>query len=309
MKVLLLGGAGFIGAHIISELLRRGGYEISVLEPASASTDRIEGFPVQLLRGNLSDTGFLEEILVQNRIETVIHLASGLIPGSDSAAFNRERTEIVAPTIRLMDLCAKRQVRFVFFSSGGTVYGDRKENPAPFKEDDALNPISYYGWSKQLLEDSIYFLHRSVGLSYLVFRPSNAYGPGQNLYGKQGIVAVALGKILKGEPVTVWGDGSAIRDYIYIDDLARTVCDVLANGTIINTTLNVGSGKGYSVNEIIGILKKVTGKDFKVIYAASRSSDVSSIVLNIDRLKRLIPFTPIDVEEGIERFYHSLIDG
>lgn len=309
MKVLLLGGAGFIGAHIISELLPRGGYEISVLEPASASTDRIEGFPVQLLRGNLSDTGFLEEILVQNRIETVIHLASGLIPGSDSAAFNRERTEIVAPTIRLMDLCAKRQVRFVFFSSGGTVYGDRKENPAPFKEDDALNPISYYGWSKQLLEDSIYFLHRSVGLSYLVFRPSNAYGPGQNLYGKQGIVAVALGKILKGEPVTVWGDGSAIRDYIYIDDLARTVCDVLANGTIINTTLNVGSGKGYSVNEIIGILKKVTGKDFKVIYAASRSSDVSSIVLNIDRLKRLIPFTPIDVEEGIERFYHSLIDG
>ena len=309
MKVLLLGGAGFIGAHIISELHRRGGYELFVLEPATAPADRIQGFPVHLLRGSISDTAFLDEVITQNRIETVVHLVSGLIPGSDFAAFERECAEVVTPTIRLMSRCAEKHVRFVFFSSGGTVYGDRKDHRTPFEESEALAPISYYGWSKQLLEDSIYFLHRTQGLSYLVLRPSNAYGPGQNLNGKQGIVAVALGKILKGEPVTIWGDGSAVRDYIYIDDLARAVCDILSDETIVDTTLNVGSGEGHSVNEIIGLLKQVTRKDFEVTYSSSRSSDVSNIVLNIDRLKQRIPFTPIDIEEGIERFYHSLIHG
>ena len=309
MRVLLLGGAGFIGAHLISELLARGEHDIYVLEPASAPTNRIDGFPVHLFRGDIADTGSVHRILAENHIDTVIHLVSRLIPGSDLADFQREYDEVVSPTIRLMTLCAEEQIRFAFFSSGGTVYGDRKGSHAPFTEDDAMEPISYYGWSKQLLENSIYFLHRTLNLHYVVFRPSNAYGPGQNLQGKQGFIAVALGKILKGERVTVWGDGSAVRDYIYIDDLVRAVCDVLENASNVNLTLNVGSGRGHSINEIIGLLKQVTAKDFEVEYLASRNVDVSSIVLNIEALKERIAFSPIGVREGIDRFYRFLSHG
>lgn len=309
MRVLLLGGAGFIGSHLISELLGRGGHDIFVLEPAAAPTDRIKGFPVRLFRGDIADTDSLHRILTENHIDTVIHLVSGLIPGSDLAAFQHEYNEVVSPTLRLMTLCAEEQVRFVFFSSGGTVYGDRKGSHAPFTENDAMEPISYYGWTKQLLENSIYFMHRTLNLPYVVFRPSNAYGPGQNLQGKQGFIAVALGKILKGEPVTVWGDGSSVRDYIYIDDLARAVCDVLANESNVNVTLNVGSGKGHSVNEIIDLLKQVTARDFEVGYLASRNVDVSSIVLNVEALKQRIAFSPIGVREGIDHFCQYLSHG
>lgn len=309
MRVLLIGGAGFIGAHLASELCGRGMHEVFVLEPENAAVDRLGDLPVQLFRGSLSDTHFLETLILDHAVEVVVHMASTLIPGSDFTAFQQDLSDVLVPSVRLMELCARHGVRLAFFSSGGTVYGNRKHNTLPFKESDALEPISYYGWSKQLLENCIHNAHRENGLQYLIFRPSNAYGPGQNLQGKQGIIAVALGKILQGETLTVWGDGNAVRDYLYIDDLIRVVCRILEDTTIVNTTLNIGSGTGHSVNEIIDMLREITGKELKVAYHESRKEDVSRIVLNIEALKERMDFSPIGVREGIGRFYHFLCHG
>ena len=167
-----------------------------------------------------------------------------------------------------MEICAEREVKFVYFSSGGTIYGNRND-VLPFVEQDPMAPISYYGWSKQMMENSILFMHRTKGLDYLIVRPSNPYGHGQNLFGKQGLVAVAIGKILKGEPVEVWGDGSAVRDYIYIDDLAKVFLQLIEKD-VKNTTLNIGAGRGYSVNDVLAFLKIVSGKDFKIEYKNPR---------------------------------------
>ena len=147
-------------------------------------------------------------------------------------------------------------------------------------------------------------MHRTKGLNYLIVRPSNPYGHGQNLYGKQGLVAVAIGKILKGEPVDVWGDGSAVRDYIYIDDLAKVFAQLIEKD-VKNTTLNVGSGRGYSVNDVLAFLKIVTQKDFKINYQNPRPVDVSNMVLDLKNLKQYvdIEFTPF--MEGIKKFYEE----
>ena len=304
-NILLIGGAGFIGSNLIGELLRKDETSVSVLEPEFASISRIKNFPVNVFRGELSDINKVKSILIDNQIDTIVHLVSTIIPGSTYDDYEREFTNVIFPSIRLMELCCERHIKFVYFSSGGTVYGNRREN-VPFTETDNLAPISYYGWSKQMMENSILFMHRTQGLEYLILRPSNPYGHGQNLYGKQGLIAVALGKILAKEKITVWGDGNAVRDYIYIDDLCKAVAGVLCNKDVIDTTLNVGSGVGCSVNEIIDILKNVVDEDVLVEYVAARQADVSSVFLDTSRLRKIIDFRPIGIIEGITKFYNDV---
>lgn len=308
-RCLLIGGAGFIGSNLIRELLKRRGYEINVLEPEFASVSRIEGLPIKLFRGNISNIDLLESILLNEKIDTVIHLVSTIIPGSSYDDYEREFTNVIFPSIRLMEICCKKNVKFVYFSSGGTIYGNRKGEVSPFVETDEMAPISYYGWSKQMMENSILYMNRTKGLKYLILRPSNPYGHGQNLHGKQGFIAVALGKILASEPIIVWGDGSSIRDYIYIDDLCKAVVDLLGNDDAVNTTLNIGSSIGYSVNQVLNVIKNVVSEPVNVEYVAARQADVSSVMLDTQRLRNLIPFQPVSIEQGIKLFYSNLKNG
>ena len=307
---LFVGGAGFIGSNIISQLINLDiGFRVFVLEPEFASTHRLNGIPVTIIRGEISNQDLLNNIILDNKIDTVIHLVSTLIPGSNFEDYQREFTNVIFPSIRLMELCCEKNIKFVYFSSGGTVYGDRKGDMTPFKEEDLMAPISYYGCSKQMMENSILYMHRTQNLQYLIIRPSNPYGKGQNLHGKQGLIAVALGKILAGESIQVWGDGHLIRDYIYIDDLGRAVINVLLNDSITNETLNIGSGIGYSINEIIDVLKSVVDEEVTVEHIASRQVDVSSVVLDISKLQRLIMFNPRDIIQGMRQFYNDVKNG
>lgn len=308
-NVLLIGGAGFIGSNIISHLQEY--YEVNVfaLEPEFASIHRINGLKVSLFRGEMSNIDELKTIILENRIDTIVHLVSTLIPGSNFDDYQREFTNVLYPTVRLMEFCCEQGIKFVYFSSGGTIYGDKKGEVVPFSEDSPMAPISFYGWSKQMMENSILFMHRTHDLKYIIIRPSNPYGKGQNLHGKQGLIAVALGKILAGESIQVWGDGSSVRDYIYIDDLGDAVAQVLIDDSIVNETLNIGSGVGYSVNQIIDILRNVAYEDVRAEYVAARHVDVSSVVLETSRLKSLINFCPRDIKKGIAHFYNDVKNG
>jgi len=308
-NILLIGGAGYIGSNIISHLNRDGAASIFVLEPEFASLNRLDGLSVKVFRGDIGNLDLLKSIIFDNKIDTVIHLVSTLIPGSTFDDYQRDFTDVIFPSIRLMELCCEKCIKFVYFSSGGTVYGDRKKMVEPFKEDDPMAPISYYGWSKQMMENSILYMNRTKGLSYVILRPSNPYGHGQNLHGKQGLIAVALGKVLSNESIQIWGDGNTVRDYIYIDDLGRAVVDVLMNNHIVNTTLNIGSGIGYSINDIISVLNSIVEEEVKVEYIAARQVDVSSVILDTTKIKSLIDFHPMDIRTGIYKFYQDVKHG
>lgn len=255
------------------------------------------------MRESLTNVEALERIISDKGIETVVHLVSTLIPGSDYEDFKRELSDMVFPSIRVMEYCARNNVKFVYFSSGGTVYGNRS-TMEPFVETDEMAPISYYGWSKQMMENGILFKNRTEGLRYLIVRPSNPYGHGQNLHGKQGLVAVAIGKIMDGKPVEVWGDGSSIRDYIYIDDLAEIFFQLIDNG-VTNETVNIGSGRGYSVNDVLAFLKIISKVDFKILYENARPMDVSNMVLDIAKMRRLTNVEPTPMLGGLSKFYEE----
>lgn len=306
MKLLFLGGAGFIGSNLIKSILHRGcnNVDIFVLEPSFSNVSRLEGLDVQIYRGDLSDIDFIRTIIETKEVEIVVHLVATLIPGSTFDDYKREFQNVIFPSIELMQICALRQVKFVYFSSGGTIYGNRTDI-TPFVETDPMAPISYYGWSKQMMENSILYVRRTAGLKYLILRPSNPYGHGQNIHARQGLIAVAMGKILAAEPIEVWGNGSNIRDYIYIDDLAEAVVQLLEKD-VYNTTVNIGSGEGASINDIIHILRDVVEEEVKVDYKPARSVDVSHMILDTTRLKSYInmEFTPL--KDGIELFYNDI---
>ena len=305
-NILFIGGAGFIGSNLIKAIEHQGNrqYGLFVIEPAFSNISRLALEDVTIFRGEISDFDFVQSIIEANHIDTIVHLVATIIPGSTFEDYKREFQQVIFPTIELMQYCAQKDIRFVYFSSGGTVYGNRTDM-TPFKETDEMTPISYYGWSKQMMENSIHYVHRTAGLKYLILRPSNPYGHGQNIHAKQGLIAVALGKILAGEPITVWGDGSNVRDYIYINDLCEAVVQLLEKD-VCNTTLNIGSGFGASINDIIASLKEVVSEEVKVDYLPARSVDVAHMILDTAELKKHVNITYTPLKDGIAQFYQDV---
>jgi len=305
INILFIGGAGFIGSNLISTFVDNPKYKIYVYEPAMANLSRLDKYENKLiiLRGGLSDSDLLSAVLNEHHIDIVVHLVSTLIPGSRYEDYKKEFESVIFPTIMLMKLCAERKTKFVYFSSGGTIYGN--DINSAFNESDPLAPISYYGLSKQIIENSILFENRVENLNYLIVRPSNPYGPGQMLYANQGLIAVMIGKILAQEEIVIWGDGNSVRDYIYIDDLVDAFYQLI-NNDVINEVVNVGSGEGMSVNNVIDHLKQAVGREIDVRYENSRSVDVARMVLDISKLNTLIKVKHTPLEIGMEKFLNYI---
>lgn len=307
-NILFLGGAGFIGSNLVHYFLKDNEYKVFVFEPTFALLDRLADVRdnITVIRGSIGDFDLVKCIIEDYRIDILVHLVSTLVPGSTYEDFKREFENVVFPTVRIMDLCADKGVKFIYFSSGGTVYGNSVKGEH-FRETDHLSPISYYGLTKQILENNVLFENRRGKLNYLIVRPSNPFGRGQSLHGNQGFIAIAIGKILAGDPIEVWGDGSSVRDYIYIDDLADAFYK-LVKRNVNNEIVNLGSGYGYSINDIINRLRNFMDFPFKINYKESRSVDVNSMVLDISKLKSLVDVKHTHLEDGIKMFYQYIKD-
>lgn len=299
-NVLLLGANGFIGKNII-EFLSNTGYIVHALDKNEfifTKNDKIK--PINI---SISETTELRNYIEKENIKIVIHLVSGLLPSSSAYDFHREMDDIVLPTFRLIDILSELNIKFIYFSSGGTIYG-QNEQPI-LKEETQCHPTSYYGYSKLIIEEYIRLTNEKTNLPYLILRPSNPYGRYQNPQKKQGFIAVALDKIIKNETIEIWGDGSVIRDYIYIDDLCCVLFELLLSN-VVNMTLNIGSGVGHSLNEIIKILVCVSGKDIFITFKDARKVDINKTVLDIEKLKSIVDFKPTTILDGIQSYYKTL---
>ena len=299
-RILILGGNGFLGRNL-ARVLSKDGSLVSVFDLNSPS-ELCCG--VKYFQGELEDSGKIVDIMNNNQINVVVHLVSTIIPGSTLEQYINNCRIVQLSTIPIMDYCAANNIKMVYFSSGGTVYGVKG---GIISENEPVAPISFYGLSKIQIEDLIHFYHRRYNMDYLIIRPSNPFGPGQNLYGKQGLIAVVLGHLIKKEPVLVYGDGSNIRDYIYIDDFAFYVKELIKKD-IKNETINVGSGVGTSINRIIEIIENVSGEKLKVENVPPRKDDVPKMILDTTRLHNFIKHADCSVEEGIKKFYLAIKD-
>lgn len=295
MNILIIGGKGFLGRNIGENLSKR--HNVFTID-CVVSTEK------NYYNVRLEDYNSVVKIIETNDIHTVIHLASIIIPSSGIDEYIKNMDSIYYPTLKLMDYCADNKIKFIYFSSGGAVYGNQAEI---FNENTRREPMSYYGISKLNFENLVQFYNRTKKLQYQIIRPSNPYGHGQNIYGRQGIIAVIIGKILKHETIEIWGDGTAVKDYIYIDDLVYYVSNLIASESDCwNSVYNIGTGVGISVNDVIHAFEDngITLPNIRYIDAAK--SDVKRMILDCTKIQTHFPHKCIPITDGIRMFWEYI---
>jgi len=303
-KCLVLGGCGFMGSHAAEGLIASG-YQVRIFDKANVGTQNIDHIAdaVDLVEGDF--TNEVEVAQAVKGMDYIFHFIGTTVPktSTDNPVYDIESN--VVATLRLLDLAAKESVKkIVFASSGGTVYGIPQSIPIP--EDHPTNPTCSYGITKLTIEKYLELYHRTRGQDYACFRIANPYGARQNPQAIQGAVAVFLGLVKEGKPITIWGSGTITRDYIYIEDLIPVLIQALQTKTR-SRIFNLGSGKGTSLGELITLIRTVTNKEVTVTYSEGRPIDVPINVLDISRVQGEFGFCPkIPLREGIRRTWEWL---
>jgi len=297
MKALVIGGNGFIGSHLVDELLKQG-WEVVVLD---FQERRYGPMPpsVHFIRGDLNQTYLVREALTG--VEIVFHLAWATIHETSNQDPAADITANLIPSIHLFEACRLMGVRrMVFTSSGGTVYGPAKT--LPIAETHPQNPINGYGITKLAAEKYLHMFHHLHGLDYAILRPSVPYGPLQNPLGRQGAVAVFLYRIAHNLPITLWGDGSVTRDYFYISDLVRALITTATHPLGEERIFNIGGPEELSLLQLVKHIEDTIEKKAKLEYLPARNFDASRIVLDTSLMKKTFHWQPeVEIQEGLEK--------
>jgi UDP-glucose 4-epimerase len=297
MKVLLTGGAGFIGSWVGQALIANGN-EIFIID--DLSTGKIQNIPkdANFVKADIKDRDRLEKIFKDFKPEVVNHHAAQMnVRNSVEDPIFDAQVNILG-TINLLELSIQHEIKkFMFASTGGAIYGEPEVIPCI--EDTLPAPVSPYGISKYAVEQYLNYYKAVHGLSHVVLRYSNVYGPRQNPHGEAGVVAIFCDRIKYGNPCEIFGDGKQTRDYVYVEDVARAnILSLNAKDAI----LNIGTAVETSVNDIVSKLRTVTNRDVQVVYSPRRRGEVDRIALEIKRAEELLGWSPhVSLEEGLSR--------
>lgn len=300
MNILVLGGNGFIGSHVVDALVDAG-HSVRVFG-RNPDPWRQPLAGVRYFLGDFEDRPLLGEAL--QGVDIVVHLISTTLPSTSNLDPVADIQSNLVRSVQLFQLMSAAGVRrIVYFSSGGTVYG--VPDTLPIREGASLNPICSYGVVKVAVEKYLAMFDHLYGFRSLILRPSNPYGPRQGHVGVQGVVATFMQKILAGERISIWGDGSVRRDYVEVTDLAR-MCRLAIDSDAVGV-FNVGSGVGLSLRQLVGMIEQVTGVKAVVDYQPARRFDVPEVVLDIGRAEREVGWSPqVDMLAGLHRYFDWL---
>jgi UDP-glucose 4-epimerase len=295
MRILVLGGSGFLGSHIVDKFLAEK-HDVAVYD---LYPERFRRSPagIKFYTGDFGNVGALDE-LIATGFDAVIHCVSTTTPKSSNESPEFDIQSNVIGTLYLLDICVKRKVgKLVFLSSGGTVYGDIGAKDM-VDETHAVRPMCSYGVSKLTIEHYLDVYRHLRGLDYVALRLSNPYGERQSPLRALGALTVFLYKTLKRQGVEVWGDGGVTRDFIYVRDVANAV--YLATVNPVFGVYNVGTGTGLSLREILSQIQTVVGREPSVTWMASRSFDVPRIVLDASKLRKATNWSCVtSLQEGV----------
>lgn len=297
MNILIIGGNGFIGSHIL-ERLRHEECHITVFD-RSPNQFIGEFKNVDYIYGDFNDINSIKKAL--RNIDIVYHLLSTTVPMTADKNTEYDVRSNLIGTLRLLEAVKEQKIKkFIFTSSGGTVYGDPQY--IPIDEEHPLHPIGSYGIVKVAIEHYVQLYAKKYNIPFLIIRPSNPFGPRQNFAGSQGVISTFLYKTLQGETLPVWGDGSAVRDYIYITDVADFfVLSCLSEEVGI---FNLGYGSGYNLNEIITKIFQVSGLKTNIKYIEAETFNVKKVILNMTKTQQTLKWKPkVTLEEGIKMHY------
>ncbi len=297
MKILITGGAGFIGSHLVDALIKRKHKLIVVDNLSSGLKENLNPkakFYYLDIRSKKLDNVFQKE-----RPEIVFHCAAQINLRKSIAHPLKDARINILGSLNLLENCRKYKIKkFIFSSTGGAIYGDTKNIPTP--EDFPANPPSPYGIAKLTIEKYLHYYYQVFGLPYFSLRYSNVYGPRQNPKNEAGVIAIFSEKILKGEQIVINGDGRQTRDYVYIDDVVRANLLALRRKGV--GVFNIGTEKETSVREIFKMLKKITQTKIKAIYGPPIKGEQRRSCLAIKKAKRELGWSPkVGLDDGLKK--------
>lgn len=304
MKLLVTGGAGFIGSHLLQYLDKQQEHETVVFDNLSTGSAKNVPEGIKLCVGDICDAAAVDKLFAAERFDAVIHFAAQtMVPYS--LQHPQEDCNInLLGLLNILEACRKYKVKTVVFSSSAAVYGD---NPnIPLTEDLPLLPTSCYGITKMTSEHYLRVYHDLYGLNSIVLRFANVYGERQGEGGEGGVISIFCKLLVQDKPLTVFGSVEQTRDFVYAGDIAQAAAKALTL-TGFNI-INISTGRETSLNTLLGAFKNACGHDFTVNYAPERSGDIYRSVLSNQHLKELLGFEPkMDIEHGIPKTYEDYL--
>lgn len=300
MKILVTGGAGFIGSHLLQLLQGQQGVEVVVYD--NLSSGRREHVPkaIRLVEGDVRDAEGLAHLFASEGFDSVVHLAAQtMVPYSLSHPEEDCQINLLG-LINILECCRKYAVKHIVFSSSAAVYGDNLN--IPLHEEEKPMPTSAYGITKMASEHYLRMYHDLYGLNTTVLRFANVYGERQGAGGEGGVVSIFCKLLAAGQGVTVFGNGEQTRDFVYAGDIA----EALWRGSQLegHHVINISTQKETTVNQLLAAFKQAVGREFPVQYAPIREGDIFRSVLANGRCVELLGFCPaMNLQEGVARTY------
>jgi len=309
MKILVTGGAGFIGSHVVDLYIKKG-YEVVVVDNiSSGSTEYINPkakfYKLDINELNLNDNK-LEDVFKDEKPDVINHHAAQISVSASVKDPVFDASVNILGTLNLLENCVKYNVKkFIFASTGGAIYEETEK--IPVDENHPTRPLSPYGVSKLAIENYLYYYKKIHNLDSAILRYANVYGPRQDPYGEAGVVAIFINKMLKSENPIIYGDGNQTRDFVYISDAAQVNLLVLKEdfkSKIKSDELaifNIGTGIETSVNELFHKLKKITKANAKEIHGPQKMGELRRSCLNSNKAKEILGWEPeVDIDQGLK---------
>lgn len=300
MEILITGGAGFIGSHILAQLQGRRDMDVVVFDNLSSGSKEHVPAGMELVEGDVCDEAAVDALFADHHFDAVIHLAAQtMVPTSVEQPVLDFRINLEG-VLHVLEACRIHGTRHILFSSSAAVYGDNLH--ISLKETERLVPTSPYGITKMTTEHYLRVYHELYGMDATVFRFANVYGERQGEKGEGGVVSIFCKLLSQRQGITVFGDGNQTRDFVYAGDIAQAIIRALPLKGY--HTMNVSTGQETSINDLICSFEKAVGYTVPVQYTAPRTGDILRSVLSNETLKRDLGFVPaMNLEEGIRRTY------
>jgi UDP-glucose 4-epimerase len=295
MKILVTGGAGFIGSHVVDAYLEQGNDVVVVDDLSTGKRENVHAqarlYPLDIRDERLEAVFATEKPDVVNHHAAKANVRESMVSPILYADVN------VLGSLKLLELCRKYKVgKFMYISTGGAVYGEPEYLPAD--EGHPIRPLDPYGASKAAFEHYLPLYRTNYGISFTVLRYANVYGPRQDPYGEAGVVAIFTGQMLRGDQAVINGDGEQERDFVYVGDVARA--NILALDRGDGGIYNIGTGVGTSINTIFSKLKATTGYARRAVHGPAKAGEVFKVYLNVERVGHELAWRPsTSLEDGL----------
>ncbi|MCL1971794.1 MAG: NAD-dependent epimerase/dehydratase family protein [Endomicrobia bacterium] len=298
MKVLITGGAGFIGSNIVDAVIENRHKAVIIDNLSSGSMDNINK-KAKFYKTDIVNEKNILKIFKKEKPDVVIHNAAQIDVRKSVADPKYDADINILGSLNILKACVEnRTKKIIFASSGGTIYGECG-NISP-DENAFPNPLSPYGIAKHSVENYIKFYSEIHGLKYTILRYSNVYGPRQDPKGEAGVIAIFALRMLRDEAVTVFGDGKQMRDYVYVSDVVSANLKSLTKAD--NQIINIGTNKAVPLNDVVKIMSRLSKTNNKPVYKPKRDGELFKSFLNNKKAGKVLNWKPkISIDEGIKR--------